>query len=359
MKKYFFASSMVFCFVVAIVAVLVFIPLTAEAKYTWRAQSVTTPPAVNPSGAAFQEWLNRVEAVTDGEVKFKKFWKSQLVPLKEGLDGLKKGAIDVLFTGSYFTGTLPETNFIWLPFQTKGTEHAIHLYRDTRIGELYAGIYKDYGIKLISFVPVSIEGTISTKPIRNIEDFDGIKLRSGSTLWNSMWKKMGASPVMMVGAEQYMALKQGVIDATVYPIYTINSYKFYEVAKYLSMPGIADPFSIFIFMSQEKWDALSTRLKTLITQTTIQFEREYMIPHDRKISAGVIAEAKKHGVELVLWNREDFEKIQKLGYEMWDEFAQTSPVCKEMVEILKADQEWWIKNKGEKYREWEERWLAK
>ena len=331
----------------------------AAAKYVFMAQSVYPGPTVSNGSKCFLEWMERVEKATNGEVKFKKFYGHQVVGIKQSLEALQKGALDVLYSASYWTGTIPESNFQWLPFNSKGTRHSIHLFRETEAGKLHEEAYREKKAEVLAYIPVSIESLMCKKPVYTVEDYKGLKLRSGSVVWNKMWKNMGATPVMMSGAEQYTALKQGVIDGTVYPIYTIETYKFHEVTKYMMMPGIVDPVQTFVWMNTDKWNALPDNLKKIIKDTTIKFEQEFMIPNDEEVTNGVMAACKKYNVEVICWTPEEFDKLKKYGLEVWDDFAAMNPRCKKMVEIMAADQDWWIKNKGDKFKEWEERWLKK
>jgi C4-dicarboxylate-binding protein DctP len=331
----------------------------AKEKYQFMAQSVYPGPDVSNGSKCFLEWMNRVEKATDGQVTFKKFYGHQLVGIKESLAALQKGTLDLLYAASYWTGTIPESDFQWLPFHSKGTEHSIHLFRQTQAGVLYEEAYREHGAEILSYIPVSIESLMCKKPVYNVGDYKGLKLRSGSTIWNKMLKDMGATPVMMSGAEQYTALQRGVLDGTIYPIYTIETYKFHEVTDYLIMPGIVDPMQTIVWMNLDKWRKLSPRLRTIINQVSIQFEQEYMIPNDEEVTGGVMDACKKYGVEVIRWKKKDFEELKEIGLSVWNDFSAINARCKEMVEIMAADQEWWVKNKGPQYKEWEERWLAK
>ena len=331
----------------------------AKAKYTLMAQSVYPGPKISNGSKCFLEWMNRIEKATNGEVKFKKFYGHQIVGIKESLEALQKGTLDVLYGASYWTGNIPESNFQWLPFNSKGTEHSFHLFRQTLAGKLFEDAYREHGAEVVCYIPVSIESLMCKKPVYGVEDYKGLKLRSGSNVWNAMWKEMGATPVMMAGAEQYTALKQGVIDGTVYPIYTIDTYKFHEVTKYLMMPGIVDPMHTIVWIRGDTWKKFPIRIRTIINQTSIEFEQEYMIPNDAEVTNGVMGSCKEHGVTVIRWNKNEFDKLKKIGMGVWDTFSNMNPRCKEMVECLRADQEWWIKNKGARYKEWENRWLSK
>ena len=69
----------------------------------------------------------------------------------------------------------------------------------------------------------------------------------------TIFKQFGANPSPMAFSEVYVALRQGVIDGQENPLSSINSAKFYEVQKYISMTyHLFTPTVIMI--SKRHWD---------------------------------------------------------------------------------------------------------
>jgi TRAP-type C4-dicarboxylate transport system substrate-binding protein len=302
-------------------------------------------------------FAKKVAEATKDRVKIKVFYSNQLVPQSQALDALKKGVVDFVSATSYWPGTIPETDFVWLPFWSKGEEHAMHALRKTRIGKILDDGYRQHGSHLLFYWPVSIEGIMSKKPVRSYNDVKGMKFRVSSAIWPAWYKEMGVAPINVAVAEQYEALMRGTLDATIYPIYTIETYKFYEVCKYLTLPGFVDPMPCYTLVSTKAWDSLTPDLRQTIEKVALEIEKESVVG-SMKLTDSVLDFCAKRGVEVIRLNKTEFEKFRQSAMPLWDTFAAKSPQCAEMVKIIKADLEEWMKTRPEA-KQWEERWLAK
>jgi TRAP-type C4-dicarboxylate transport system substrate-binding protein len=347
----------------AVVALFISLTLVgaafAQQTFNWKMGCTYPPPQFNWESKyiANDLFAKRVADATQGRVKIKVFYSNQLVPQSQALDALKKGVADLISATSYWAGTIPETDFVWLPFWSKGEEHAIHALRDTKIGKILDDGYRQHGSHLLYYWPVSIEGIMSKKPIRAFEDVKGMKFRVSSAIWPSWYKDMGVAPINVAVAEQYEALMRGTLDATIYPIYTIETYKFYEVCKYLTLPGFVDPMPCYTLVSLKAWNALPPDLQQTVQKVALEIERESIIG-SQKLTDSVLDFSAKRGVEVILLNRTEFEKFRQSAMPLWEKFAAKSPACAEMVKIIRADLEQWTATRPEA-KKWEERWLAK
>ena len=77
------------------------------------------------------------------------------------------------------------------------------------------------------------EITTSTKPIRNVADLAGLKIRvSPGKIRIDTFQSLGASPAPIALSELYTSLQTHVVDAQENPLLLIEQQKFYEVQKY-------------------------------------------------------------------------------------------------------------------------------
>ncbi|SFH15739.1 TRAP-type C4-dicarboxylate transport system, substrate-binding protein [Desulfotomaculum arcticum] len=305
---------------------------------------------------AHDEFAKRVSEATNGQVIINIFYNSQLAPNDQALDALKKGVIDMESSTSYWGGTVPESDVIWLPFWSKGHQHAMHVMRETKVGQMVEEAYQKQGVKLLFYWPVSIEGLISTKPIASYDDIKGIKLRMGSSMWPTWYKSMGVTPINIDPTEQYEAMMRGTMDGTIYVLYSIDTYKFYEVAKNLTLPGFIDPFLCYVLVNEDKWNALPEDLQKTIEQVAADIEKE-AIQGSEKLTDSILQMCDEKGVTVSKLSKEDFNKFKESAMPLWDEFAARNANTAEMVNLLKDDiQQWEAQNPDSK--NWEERWLS-
>jgi len=78
--------------------------------------------------------------------------------------------------------------------------------------------------------------TTSTHPIRVVADMAGLKIRTPpSKIWVDMFKTLGAAPTPIAASEMYTALQTHVVDAQENPFTILETYRLYEVQKYVSV----------------------------------------------------------------------------------------------------------------------------
>jgi TRAP-type C4-dicarboxylate transport system substrate-binding protein len=77
-----------------------------------------------------------------------------------------------------------------------------------------------------------------TRPVAVPADLMDLKLRvPAGLLFNDMFRTLGAAPVTINSIDIYAALKDGRAEAQENPLALVDSFKLYEVVKYVSMTG--------------------------------------------------------------------------------------------------------------------------
>jgi tripartite ATP-independent transporter DctP family solute receptor len=109
-------------------------------------------------------------------------------------------------------------------------------------GPLGAAIRADLDSKggLVTFERAWVNGfrqiTTSTHPIVTVDDMNGLKIRTPpSRIWVDMFRALGAAPTPINASEMYTALQTHVVDAQENPFAILESYRLYDVQKYLSV----------------------------------------------------------------------------------------------------------------------------
>ena len=98
----------------------------------------------------------------------------------------------------------------------------------------------------------------SKKRIETLEDFQGLKMRTAGA-WAEIAGNLGASTVILPGAEVYPALERGVIDATEWSSASVNLPSgFHKIAKYIITPGIHQPAAVQeCVFNMDAWNGLT------------------------------------------------------------------------------------------------------
>ena len=116
--------------------------------------------------------------------------------------------------------------------------------------------------------------TNSRRPITKPEDVAGLKMRViASPIYIETFKALGANPVPMTFGEVYVALESRTIDGQDNLVGVIESAKFAEVQKYLS---ITRHFytGMPLLMSKKTWDSMSPAEQTVIGEAADEAKAE-------------------------------------------------------------------------------------
>lgn len=168
------------------------------------------------------------------------------------LDGV---ADIVLAFPGYTAATLPRTALIAYPgVCDSGVECTAALHRALPVLE------DEYGARILALWsgPPPILLT-RDRPVRRLEDFEGLKIRVSSHLEVPFVEALGASAVMQPVSDLQQSLHTGVIDGVVTTPPGVLPFQLQEAASYLTtwMPLSALP--VALLMNLETYESLSAR----------------------------------------------------------------------------------------------------
>ncbi|MFV1601878.1 MULTISPECIES: DctP family TRAP transporter solute-binding subunit [unclassified Phaeobacter] len=199
-----------------------------------------TDPFENPAHACTAVFSNLVAADTNGAVTVEVFGSNQLGSAAEHVQQLQDGIIQATLTS---TGALasyyPRIDILNLPFAFTGNASTYAVF-DGPFGEaLKADIEAELpGVVVLGFPDTGgfFAVTNSKRPIANLEDFDGIRVRT-MTLpsHQKIMQSLGAEAYPLSWGEVYSGLQTGVIDGQMNPVPIISFANFAEVQKYMTL----------------------------------------------------------------------------------------------------------------------------
>lgn len=140
--------------------------------------------------------------------------------------------------GGFYANVAPIAGIEAIGFAFKNQAQALKVFD----GPLGALVRREIDTKggLVTFERPWVNGfrqiTTSTKPIVTIGDMNGLKIRTPATrLWVDMFSALGAAPTPINASEMYVAMQTHIVDAQENPYAILESYRLYEVQKYISV----------------------------------------------------------------------------------------------------------------------------
>jgi tripartite ATP-independent transporter DctP family solute receptor len=176
----------------------------------------------------------------------------------EMLKAVQLGTVDLAFiTGAPLPNFVPNIGVFNIPFLFRDSNHA-HAVLDGPIGQSNLAKFRDKDLIALAWGENGMRHlTNSKREIRSPEDIKGLKLRvPQSDVMLAGFKALGADVSPLAFPLLYGALQSGEFDGQENPIATIQSSKFNQVQKYLTLSGhVYDP--AILFMSVDDFNDLS------------------------------------------------------------------------------------------------------
>jgi tripartite ATP-independent transporter DctP family solute receptor len=176
--------------------------------------------------------------------------------------------------------------------------------------------------------------TNSKRPITKMEDMQGIKLRvMQNPVYIDMFNGFGANAIPLAFSELFTALESKTVDGQENPINTIQSGKFYEVQKYLTITKHV--YSPWIVLASKKWwEGLNADEKKAI-QDAATASRDFERKDSRDAGAKALDTLKQKGMQVTLLSAKEAERLQDAARPAIAKFSANGHA--ELVKELQAE----------------------
>ncbi|HEY7610721.1 MAG TPA: TRAP transporter substrate-binding protein [Alphaproteobacteria bacterium] len=216
-----------------------------------------------------QPWADEITKKTGGKVKFAIYASgSALGDINKQFDQTRAGAVDIsLALPGVPRARHPRTVLMELPFVVRKASTATKV-----LNEMYDKYLKpDFpGVKMITLTSTNAGSIHSrTKPIKDIADLKGMRVRSPTPPITAMLEFIGATPVGLPPTQIYENAEKGTIDAVVMPWGPVGAFKLQEV---LSHHLDADSYVVtqYIIMNQKSYDSLAPDVRKVFDEVSAQ-----------------------------------------------------------------------------------------
>jgi tripartite ATP-independent transporter DctP family solute receptor len=195
-------------------------------------------PATHTVNIRLKEALEAIAAETKGALEINLFPNNQLGSDTDMMTQLRSGALELATMPSTVLSTLiPSASLTGVGFAFTSYDK-VWAAMDGEVGKYIRGNIEKVG--LVPFDAMWDNGfrqiTSSTHPINTPDDLKNFKIRVPVVpLWVALFSAFGAAPVSIPLNEAYSALQTKIADGQENPLALIDSAKFYEVQKYLSL----------------------------------------------------------------------------------------------------------------------------
>ena len=297
---------------------LIFFPISVGAEDKISAKVCCQMPAEHFDSKAVELFIKRASELSNNTLQFKFFPAGQLYSEHDLPDVLPKGGAEMAQIGlDRHVGRVPVGHYSYPYFADPDVYYRWWYDKEGGAGLFYDVLKPSFekdNIKLLSTLNYATTYAIITnKPIRTIEDYKGMKIRSSGKSLGAFLEMLGAKAVVMSSSDVYMALQRGTIDGALSGTSSFVSRKWYEAAKYVQIIPMGNiPFGWAASMNY--WNKLSNDQKKAIEEASREMEiwavQASSDEHDRCIK--IMNDA---GVEIMSFPKEIENELIKNGIE--------------------------------------------
>lgn len=206
-----------------------------------------------------------IEKESGGKIKVQIYPNSSLFGDKDEYQNLVADNVQFILPDmSKLVGNDPGFNIPSMPFLFE-TDEAANAFWDGEKGqEIFKRLEKDGVLGLAMWPNGAKHMTNDKKAITKPEDLNGMKIRTqGGQLLEAMYAKLGAGSASIPFGELYTALQQGTVDGQENTFSNIESKKFDEVQKYLTIMGHTR-VDYSLLTNTKFWDSLNEETLAIV-----------------------------------------------------------------------------------------------
>jgi tripartite ATP-independent transporter DctP family solute receptor len=193
-----------------------------------------------------------------GKINISVFPSGQLGTEQELMEQAITGGLDIAESGAgqlanvYEVMTLTE-----MPYIFRDNAHVMQFVKSPKFQEIKKDFHEEHGAYIVGSSTWGIRHIVGNKAIKTPADLAGFKLRvPDQRITVGYARAMGANPTPIAYSEAYLALQQNAVDGLENPLVSIQSMKFYEVARVLSLTSHVTNI-VHLVMNGDSYEKLS------------------------------------------------------------------------------------------------------
>ena len=235
--------------------------------------------ALLPCKIIEQYWAPNLEARTNGQLLLEVSSFPELgLAGPDTLQLVSEGTLSManIYTG-YVAGALPaiEVQSLWGIYPDWETMYYSLTDMHPQLEEMVAGETGGGIIVNHNWYSGNDQFFFSKKPLRTLEDFEGLKTRSHAAALSDWINGMGAEAQFLAFAEVYTALERGILDAGVTGSTPGHGQRWYEVTTYLNGP-LKSLLSTNNIVNADVWEDIPEDLQQIFIEEGAKSELEQL-----------------------------------------------------------------------------------
>lgn len=251
-------------------------------------------------GAAQKVFKETLESISGGNMTVECYDSGTLYGQDTETDAIKNGDVDMIYSSaSWLTDGSPWISMFTAGYIFQSYEHMTTVMNGDIGKEVFQRVADEQGILPLGcyYLGTRQVSLSADKAITTPEDLNGINLRMpNSDAWVFLGTAMGANPTPIAFNDLYLALQTGTVDGQDNPLPTVQSAKFYEVQKSISLTNhLVD--SVWPTINVNTWNKLTDTQKGWVLEA-VEAGRKACDEQNLKTEAEVQDFLKEQGLKI-------------------------------------------------------------
>jgi len=306
---------------------------------------------------SMKEFCKNVETSTNGSIKPIFYPAGVIAEVKDLSEVCRTGAIEMTTTAPlHYPSIFPLNSSLQMfPVAFKTPEQAAYVWRGLfRDLPEIQGEYTKQNQYCLNRTVMARYVTLSKKPIRNLADLKGLKIRDfPGRYFPEMLRKAGASSNPIPMAEVFEGLSRGLLDAAMLNAPAIESLRFYEVAKYVGLP-VGTFIAFHVSINLDVWNSFTPEIKKVFMQAANEWGASNLTLQLTAENSS-IEFLKKKGVQFIEFDQKDWKTLLAMGGDIW---MAAKDVLVNNLKVNESVANRFIKRWQELADEYEQKYLA-
>lgn len=231
-------------------------------------------PPVAKMSTLGEDFIAEIDKRTNGRVKITYFPGGSLLGPADMYGGVEEGIADMGHSHiGYYRDLFLVTEVMTMPMGfTSGwvDNHVVNDFYDKFRPEEWDKVH----VLWLSGTGPKIFYT-AEKPIREMEDFKGLKIR-GPGRAGDIIVALGGTPIPTPMPEAYEAVSKGVLDGLHLPFEPLKAWRMADITKYVTNSWQIGEIDVFwVIMNLDSWNRLPADIQKIFNETSEEFKEIY------------------------------------------------------------------------------------
>ncbi|HWJ03181.1 MAG TPA: TRAP transporter substrate-binding protein [Verrucomicrobiae bacterium] len=293
---------------------------------------VVTPDT--PKGQGALKFKELVEQKSSGKIKVEVYPSSQLYGDKEELEAAQAGNVQIIAPSvTKLVGLNPQFQYTDLPFLFPNKE-AVYKFFESDANKKLMNSLDKFGLQGVAMWPNGFKQfTDNKRPLVKPEDFKGLKFRTqAGKVLEAQFKALGAGSATIAFGETYAALQQGTVDGQENTFNNIDTQKYQEIQKYLTVSNHGR-IDYIVLVNKKFMDGLSAENRKIVDDS-MKEATQYAVKLADELDQKSMDNLKKSGkMQFTELTPDQFATFQKAMEPLYKDFE--SVIGKEILDAAK------------------------